>query len=80
MKLNRLVIILRLAALAAPLAGCFNPQQPPCAFSCGPADECPEAYVCGDDHFCHRADGVGRCLLSPDDAGADGPDASEAAD
>jgi hypothetical protein len=64
--------VVRLAALVAALVGleaCFAPEQPPCAFECGPAGECPEDYVCAPDHLCHRADGVGVCRLPPGDGG-----------
>jgi hypothetical protein len=59
------------AALAATGAACFSPEQPACAFACGPASACPPAYACGADDLCHRADGQGQCLLSPEDAAAD---------
>jgi hypothetical protein len=41
-----------LAILAA--AGCYEPPEPDCAFSCGPGDACPDDYACAADHRCHR--------------------------
>ena len=61
--------LMSVAALAL-AAGCFSPTQPACAFSCATDGLCPTAYTCRSDGLCHRADGVGVCLLDPDDAGA----------
>jgi hypothetical protein len=72
-------LALTLAMAAAAFAGCFSPQQPACAFSCGPAGECPADYTCGADDLCHRNDGVGLCLLPPQDAASDAA-ASDAGD
>jgi len=72
-------LALALGVAGAAFAGCFSPQQPACAFSCGPAGECPADYTCGADDLCHRNDGVGQCLLAPQDAAADGT-AAEAGD
>jgi hypothetical protein len=66
--------------LALALAGCFAPHEPACAFSCGPGGACPEAYSCGTDNLCHRDDGVGVCLIAPQDAQSDAmSDAPDAA-
>jgi hypothetical protein len=46
----------RLALIAAVLvlAGCFSPDQPLCAYSCGDTDpKCPDNYVCLSDGYCH---------------------------
>jgi hypothetical protein len=69
-------LALAVAVAAAVVAGCFSPQQPACAFSCGPAGECPTDYTCGGDGLCHRDDGVGQCLLAPQDGGQDSSDDS----
>lgn len=61
-------------ALAVAAAACFSPQQPACAFSCGPAGACPADFTCASDNLCHRNDGHGLCLLAPQDGG---PDASD---
>ncbi len=56
-------------ALAVAAAACFSPQQPACAFSCGPAGACPADFTCAADNLCHRNDGHGLCLLPPQDGG-----------
>jgi hypothetical protein len=70
----RVALVLALAALAA---ACFSPKQPACAFSCVTDGVCPASYVCGSDGLCHRADGVGVCLLLPVDGGAPADAAAE---
>jgi hypothetical protein len=62
--------ILRLALLLgiAPLASCFNPAQPGCAFSCAGDHLCPSGYTCGSDLICHRSDGQGVCSITSDAA------------
>jgi hypothetical protein len=45
------------ALLLAPLlfAGCFDLDEPVCAFRCGSSSpECPDHYTCQSDGFCHR--------------------------
>jgi hypothetical protein len=63
-------LALLLGTLAAAAAACFSPREPACAFSCATDGACPASYVCGSDGLCHRADGVGVCLLGPLDGGA----------
>jgi hypothetical protein len=67
-------------ALAVAAAACFSPQQPACAFSCGPAAACPVDYTCGGDGLCHRDDGHGLCLLAPQDGGSDAAETGDAND
>ena len=75
----RLFLFMGGLALAVGAAACFSPQQPACAFSCGPAGACPADFTCGADDLCHRNDGHGLCLLAPQDAGQDaGQDSSDA--
>lgn len=64
---------LRLALLlgVAPLASCFNPAQPGCAFSCAGDGLCPSGYTCGGDLICHRNDGQGTCAIQTDAAPKD---------
>ncbi len=52
-------------ALAGSLlvSGCFNIDEPPCSYSCGPNGECPEDYSCGSDNYCHLH-GTGICFYS----------------
>ncbi len=68
----RLLLGLLLAGALA-LPGCFNPQQPGCAFSC--ADDagglCPSGYSCGTDKLCHRDDGQGTCAIPTDASPSD---------
>jgi hypothetical protein len=67
-------------ALGVAAAACFSPQQPACAFSCGPAGECPADYACGADNLCHRDDGLGQCLIAPQDGGPDAAETGDASD
>ena len=61
----------------ATFGGCFAPREPACAFSCGPGDACPTDYACGTDNVCHRVDGLGMCLIAPqNDGGPSGADAA----
>jgi len=55
---------LLLAALVAP-AGCYEPRQPPCAFSCAADGVCPSGFTCGTDGVCHRDDSTGICDIEP---------------
>lgn len=51
-----------------PIASCFNPAQPGCAFSCAGDHLCPTNYSCGSDLVCHRNDGQGVCTITSDAA------------
>jgi hypothetical protein len=69
-----------MAALAALLtwpAACFNPAQPPCAFSCAYDGKCPSGYTCGSDLLCHHDGDQGMCGIATDGAtdgaASDGP-------
>ena len=71
---------LLLAALLAPVS-CYEPRQPPCAFSCADDGRCPAGFTCGTDGVCHRDDSEGTCDIPPQvdasqdsaqDAGSDG--------
>jgi hypothetical protein len=73
------LLAVALGLCAAALPACFSPQQPACAFSCARDGLCPPGYVCGGDGLCHRADGVGHCLLTPADAGDAGADGDASA-
>jgi hypothetical protein len=70
---RRLAPPLRLALLlgTVPLASCFNPAQPACAFSCAGDHLCPSGYSCGSDLICHRDDGQGACAITSDAAPTD---------
>jgi len=59
-------LLFALAAIS--IAGCFNPDQPVCAFSCGPDNLCPDGYQCQADGFCHKAGHTGACPLFTDAA------------
>ncbi|MSP61523.1 MAG: hypothetical protein EXR72_14525 [Myxococcales bacterium] len=62
--------------MLAALPACFDPDQPPCAFTCGIASKCPENYTCNKtDNYCHRNDFKGACPFPPPDA-ATPPDQS----
>jgi len=63
----RLAILL-LGVLALP--ACFSPDEPPCAFSCGDNNLCPNDYQCLADGYCHLHGQPGDCKY---------PDASAAA-
>jgi hypothetical protein len=70
---RRLARALGLALLLGivPLASCFNPAQPGCAFSCAGDGLCPSGYSCGSDLLCHRNDGQGTCAIQTDAAPRD---------
>src|SRR5512146_2961342 len=70
---RRLAHTLRLALLlgTVPLASCFNPAQPGCAFSCAGDHLCPSGYTCGSALVCHRNDGQGVCAITSDAAPSD---------
>jgi hypothetical protein len=71
-------------AIAAAVAGCFSPAQPPCAFSCADDGLCPSGYSCQSDGICHRDGDQRTCVIPPQvvDAAADAsaPDGGDAAD
>jgi hypothetical protein len=58
-------------------SGCFDVEEPPCAFACGPARTCPDNYECRSDGYCHRKGSTEACMFS--DAAA-APDQSAAVD
>jgi hypothetical protein len=64
-------------AIAAAVAGCFSPAQPPCAFSCADDGLCPSGYSCQSDGICHR-DGDQRSCDIPPQADASATDADDA--
>jgi hypothetical protein len=51
-----------LFALSLAFAGCFNPDEPDCAFVCGPQGKCPENYTCQPDNYCHKVGTTGPCV------------------
>ncbi len=57
------VLLMALALAAVSLAGCFNIDEPPCSYSCGPNGECPDDYSCASDNYCHLH-GTGICFYS----------------
>jgi hypothetical protein len=67
------VLTPRLLLLAAvTFAGCFDPPQPGCAFSCATDGICPTGYSCLADGVCHRDDSAGACNIpSQTDAQSD---------
>lgn len=64
----RMALLVLLILAVAPLAACFNPAQPGCAFSCAGDGVCPSGYSCGNDLVCHRDDGQGTCSIQTDAA------------
>ncbi len=52
--------LLAVVALSS-LAGCFNPDAPVCAFSCGPGGLCPPDYFCASDNYCHKNGYTAAC-------------------
>lgn len=58
-----------LLGLILGFGGCFSPDHPTCAFTCGPAGECPDDYACQPDGYCHYH-GTGVCPF-PDAGVAD---------
>lgn len=59
------------AGLCAALAGCYNPPEPDCGFTCGPSNACPTDYTCASDHICHRDGFAGTCPARTVDASTD---------
>src|SRR5579862_740258 len=45
-------------------AGCFNVDERPCTFSCGPNGECPDDYQCLKDGYCHLHGDTTSCGYS----------------
>lgn len=75
----------RLLALAAVLtcaAGCFSPDNPMCAFTCGDSvgngRHCPDDYECRADGYCHLLGSTGTCPFSTLDISATVQDLSGA--
>ena len=66
--LVRMALLILLVLAVAPLAACFNPAQPGCAFSCAGDRICPSGYSCRNDLICHRDDGRGTCSIQTDAA------------
>jgi hypothetical protein len=71
--MRTLILALTLALSLGGLAGCFKPQVPDVAFTCGPDGGCPDDYECRVDGCCHR---LGSSL---DEHGACGEPAADAA-
>ena len=68
----RALLLIAATILALSVSGCFNVDEPPCSFSCGPNGECPDDYLCGGDNYCHLH-GTGICdypdgAVAPDQA------------
>jgi len=62
-----------LATMAVAMGSCFSPHNPPCAFTCVTAPDCPDGYACGTDGLCHRNGATESCnLQSPYDGGVAG--------
>lgn len=57
---------MRAAILACALlaAGCFNVDEQPCSFACGPNGACPDDYMCLSDRYCHLHGQPGACGYS----------------
>jgi hypothetical protein len=70
--MRRLLLALALVSFA----GCFDPEEPLCAFACGDNNLCPDDYQCLPDGYCHLHGQAGECTF-PDasanfsDAGGD---------
>jgi hypothetical protein len=58
--------VLLVAALVS-FAGCFEPDEPLCAFSCGDNGLCPDDYMCLADGYCHLHGDPTACVF-PDAA------------
>ena len=54
--------VLLLAALVG-FAGCFEPEEPLCAFQCGDNNLCPDDYMCLADGYCHLHGMPGDCMF-----------------
>jgi hypothetical protein len=71
MTCARVVRVVGLVSVAL-LVACYKTPRPACAFRCGPAGECPEGYLCGDDSQCHLRTGnqLAQCEPLPNPADA----------
>ena len=53
-----------------PLAGCFNFDEPICAYACSPSTSgsagtsCPDDYECRADGYCHKQGTTEACSFS----------------
>ncbi len=56
----RLLAVLSLLTIA----GCFDPDEPPCTFSCAVGGVCPGDYMCLPDGYCHLGGKPGNCGFS----------------
>ena len=45
-------------------SACFNPDEPPCSFSCGDNNICPDDYTCQPDGYCHKNGDTSACGFS----------------
>src|SRR5581483_6372471 len=59
-------VLMKRFLLAIPLllAGCFNVDERPCTFACGPGGACPDDYTCLNDGYCHLHGQPGDCAYS----------------
>jgi hypothetical protein len=61
-------------ALGLAAGGCFNVDERPCSYACGPNGECPDNYMCLGDGYCHLHGQMTSCGYSDLAAGGqDGP-------
>ena len=52
---------MRIALVAALLAGCYDPELRDCTVDCSSADECADGQVCGSDGMCAAPEAAGQC-------------------
>jgi hypothetical protein len=53
-----------LVALALLAPACFNVDERPCSFACGPGGACPDDYQCLADGYCHLHGDPAECGYS----------------
>ena len=70
--------MVRLAALAAGLSGCYAPPLHDCTVSCAGPGECATGQVCGSDHLCAAPGVAGSCGVMLGDAGVGDAESADA--
>ncbi len=52
------------ASLLGGLSGCYQVNEPVCAYACGVDQSCPRSYECRADRYCHRKGSTAACEYS----------------
>jgi hypothetical protein len=71
-------VLIRAAAIAVALAGCYDPALRDCTVTCHAAGDCASGQVCGADGFCAAPEIAGTCRAADAHALADAPPLADA--